>query len=247
MKTPTMKTPTMLAQLCAFAVLAAPLGLLGSENEALATQLGLTRFAEPVYPEVARLDGFSAGHVTLAVSHNARGEPLDILVLEATHPRMAEAAVHAVREWRFAPGDSPADLAPHTMKIGFKMHGVVVFPFGKNHVGDPTADSRAIKLAEPVKVPRVQSLAQQPKALVQPMPAYPAKLVTREVEGTAAVRFYVDEEGRVRLPELIDATTPEFAEAALAAVAQWRYEPPQKDGRRIVASDLWTFKFAANN
>jgi hypothetical protein len=33
----------------------------------------------------------------------------------------------------------------------------------------------------------------------------------------------------------------------LAAVAQWRYEPPQAGGRRIVATDLWTFKFAANN
>ena len=242
-----MKTPNLLAQLCAFAVLAAPLGLLGTENEALAAQLGLTRFVEPVYPDAARLDGFATGHVTVAVSHNARGEPLDILVIEATHPKMAEAAVNAVREWRFTPSDNPADLAAHAMKIGFKMQGVVVFPFGKNHAEDLSADSRAIKLAEPVKVPRVQALAQQPKALVQPMPAYPAKLATREIEGTAAVRFYVDEEGRVRLPELIEATTPEFAEAALAAVAQWRYEPPQKDGRRIVASDLWTFKFAANN
>lgn len=242
-----MKTPTMLAQLCAFAVLAAPLALSGADNAGLAAQLGLTRFVEPEFPDAARLDGFATGHVTVAVSHNARGEPIDILVLVATHPKMAEAAVNAVREWRFTPGDNPADLAPHTMRIGFKMQGVVVFPFGKNHVEDPEGDTRFIKLSEPVKVPRVQALARKPRALVQPMPAYPAALAPRQVEGTAAVRFYVDEEGRVRLPELIEATTPEFAEAALAAVAQWRYEPPQAGGRRIVATDHWTFKFAANN
>lgn len=242
-----MKTPTMLAQLCAFAVLVAPLALRGADNANLAAQLGLTRFAEPVFPDAARLDGFSTGHVTVAVKHNAQGEPTDILVIAATHPKMAEAAVEAVREWRFTPTDDPADLAAHTMRIGFKMQGVVVFPFGKNHVEDPEAQARFIKLSEPVKVPRVQALARPPKALVQPMPQYPAALAPRQVEGTAAVRFYVDEEGRVRLPELIEATTPEFAEAALAAVAQWRYEPPQEGGRRIVATDLWTFKFAANN
>ena len=61
------------------------------------------------------------------------------------------------------------------------------------------------------------------------------------------MRFYVDEDGRVRLPEVIQATEPEFAEAALAAVKQWRYEPPQLGGRRVIACDNWNFKFAANN
>ena len=45
----------------------------------------------------------------------------------------------------------------------------------------------------------------------------------------------------------IEASTPEFGEAALAAVAQWRYEPPQQGGRTIVASDNWAFQFKANN
>jgi len=243
-----MKTQTMLAQLCALAVLVAPLGLSGADNADLAAQLGLSRYVEPVFPDAARLDGFSAGHVTVAVKHNARGEPIDMLVLAATHPTMAEAALRAVREWRFTPSSNPADLVTHTMRIGFRMQGVVVFPFGKNLAEDMVeAATGSSRLRESVTVPRVQALVRKPKALEQPMPKYPAALAPRQVEGTAAVRFYVDQDGRVRLPELIEATSPEFAEAALAAVAQWRYEPPQEGGRRIVATDLWTFKFAANN
>lgn len=242
-----MKTPTMLAQLCAVAVLAAPLALFGEANEGLVAQLGLTRFVEPVFPDAARLDGLATGHVTLAISRDAQGVPSDVLVLAATHPTMADAAVAAVREWRFTPSDNPADLAARTVRIGFKLRGVVYFPFGKNHVVEPETEVSVLDLSQPVKVPRVQSLAQRPKALAQPMPDYPAALRSRSLEGTATVRFYVDEEGRVRLPELIEATSPEFAEAALAAVARWRYEPPQEGGRRIVASDNWTFKFAANN
>jgi TonB family protein len=242
-----MNTSTRLALLGAVAVLAAPLGLLGAENEELVAQLGLTSYAEPAFPDAARLDGFAVGHVTVAVGRNARGEPVDILVLSATHPQMASNAVDAVRQWRFTPSNDPADLKTRTLRIDFRTHGVVVFPFGKNPMEETDIGNRAAKLRDSAKVPHVQSLAQKPKALVQPMPAYPAALVSRKVEGTAAVRFYVDEDGRVRLPELIDATTPEFAEAALAAVAQWRYEPPQVGGRTIIASDNWVFQFKANN
>jgi TonB family protein len=242
-----MNTSTRLALLGAVAVLAAPLALLGAENEGLVAQLGLTSYAEPAFPDTARLDGFATGHVTVALSRNAQGETVDILVLSATHPQMADNAVNAVRQWRFSPSNNPADLAPHVVRIDFRTHGVVVFPYGKNPVEERDIGKPATKLSETAKVPSFQSLAQQPKALVQPMPAYPASLVSRKIEGTAAVRFYVDEDGRVRLPELIEATTPEFAEAALAAVAQWRFEPPQVGGRTIIASSNWQFQFKANN
>ena len=242
-----MKTPTLVARLLAVAVLVAPPALLGSLNEETIKQLGLTRFVEPLFPECILYDGLAAGHVALAVSRNPQGEPVDILVLEATHPKMAEAAVEAVRNWRFAPSNNPADLVTRTLRLSFRMQGIVVFPFGKDMHRAAEEDYRDRPVTEPVAVPSLQALPQSPKALVQPMPAYPLALLPRKVAGTAVVRFYVDEDGRVRLPEVIQATEPEFAEAALAAVKQWRYEPPQLGGRRVIACDNWNFKFAANN
>ena len=61
------------------------------------------------------------------------------------------------------------------------------------------------------------------------------------------MKFYVDGEGRVRLPQVLAASTPEFGEAAKAAVSQWRYEPLSERGRPIVATDQWEFQFKANN
>jgi TonB family protein len=240
-------TPPLVARLCAAVVLIAPLSLLGTTNQETFKQLGLTRFAEPVFPEVVKFDGVAEGHVTIALSRNAAGKPADILVLEATHPGLAEAAVEAVRMWRFQPSNTPDDLKSRTLRIGFKLQGIVVFPFGKDPAQAAQSETGGFRLTEPVKVPQMQALAQAPKALTQPMPAYPATLRARAVDGTVAVRFYVDEDGRVRLPEVIEATTPEFADAALAAVSQWRYEPPQDGGRRIVASEHWQFQFKANN
>lgn len=239
-----MNTPTLFARPCAAVVLIlAPLSLFGAIDDELIRELKLTKYVEPAFPSMARLSGLAEGHVALAISRTRDGMPADILVLQATDPALGIAAAEAAREWRFQPTNDPAELAARTVRIGFRLSGVVIYPFGKQHAQEAQAAVNEQKLREPVRVPRVQSLA---RPLTQPMPAYPAALRSRAIEGTAAVRFYVDEEGRVRLPEVIEATTPEFAEAALAAVAQWRYEPPLAGGRRVVASDHWAFQFQAN-
>ena len=237
------------ARLCAVAVLIAPLSLLGAdkENESSVRILGLVRMVQPVFPDAALADGLAEGHVTLAISRTPGGQPGDVLVLDATHTRMAEAAVEAVREWRFQPTTNPADLEPRVVRIGFRLQGIVVFPMGKDTTRLPERNTTPLALTQPVSVPRVQNLSATPRMLAKPMPAYPAALRDRPIEGTAAVKFYVDEEGRVRLPQVVEATTPEFGEAAKAAVSQWRYEPLSEGGRPVVATDQWQFQFKATN
>lgn len=243
-----MKTPTTLwAQICATAVLAAPLALFGTLNEDTVNNLHLTKYTEPAFPTSARAEGIPDGIVTLAISRDMEGVPGDILVIDTTDSRFAEAAVEAVRQWRFtavAPGEA---LAPVLVRIGFRLAGVVyVTAQNKSKVG-LFSDTMVRKLREPVRIPELQSLNATSKAINQPMPAYPATLAGKAVKGTARVYFYVDQDGRVRMPQVSEATEPEFATAALAAVAQWRYEPPRKGAQRIVAAENWAFSFAANN
>ena len=243
-----MHTPTWSVRLCAAVVLIlAPLSLFGAMNDEIARQLKLTKYVEPVFPDIARLSGLGEGHVALAISRTPDGMPADVLVLKATDPVLGAAAVDAARQWRFEPTRDPAELGARTVRIGFKLSGVVIYPFGKRHIDEVLGAVDEAKLREPIGVPQLQSLQQAPKALAQAMPNYPAALRAKPIEGQAKVRFFVDEEGRVRLPEVIEATTPEFGDAAIAAVSQWRYEPPLHGGRRVVASDNWAFQFRANN
>lgn len=242
-----MNTPTLFMRLrAAAALIMAPLSLFGATNDELIRELKLTKYVEPEFPGMARLSGLAEGQVALAISRTPDGMPADVLVLQASDPTLGVAAAEAARKWRFQPTTDPAELAARTVRIGFRLNGVVIYPFGKQPAQEALAAMNEQTLREPVRVPRLQSLAKAPRALTQPMPAYPAALQSRAVEGTAAVRFYVDEEGRVRLPEIIEASTPEFADATLAAVAHWRYEPPLDGGRRIVASDHWAFQFKAS-
>jgi len=55
----------------------------------------------PVYPPEARQQGIE-GIVILAVTVDTNGEPADIQVLKG-HPLLNDAAIEAVRQWRYIP------------------------------------------------------------------------------------------------------------------------------------------------
>ena len=242
-----MNTSTGCLRLAAVAALLAQLVLGGALNEASVSQLKLTRYTEPVFPASARMEGIPDGLVTLAIGRDAAGVPGDILVIDSTDRRFTEAALEAVRTWRFAPSAAGVEPAAELVRIGFRATGIVYISAHSQNKAGLLADYVAQKLREPVRIPELQSLPAAPKAIRQPMPAYPAALTGQGMTGRAEVRFYVDEEGRVRLPQIIEATNPEFAVAALAAVAEWRYEPPRIGARRIVVCENWSFSFGEGN
>ena len=101
--------------------------------------------------------------------------------------------------------------------------------------------------AETVRFPTFDSLDAQPKAIEQPMPVFPQALRGRVNSGTVTVTFYVDEAGHARAAVVTEATSPEFAEAALAAVGQWRYEAPRQNGRPVIAVENWNFRFGGGS
>jgi TonB family protein len=69
-----------------------------------------------------------------------------------------------------------------------------------------------------------------PAPFICPAPAYPAAATGI---GNATVAFTVTATGTVTNATLKDATSPEFGEAALKAVSQWRFLPRIKDGQPV--------------
>ena len=69
-----------------------------------------------------------------------------------------------------------------------------------------------------------------PRARLQPAPVYPLELRKSGVEGTVVVEFLVDETGNVYHAVILSATTAGFEEAALRAVAKWKFEPGRRGG-----------------
>lgn len=77
------------------------------------------------------------------------------------------------------------------------------------------------------------TLDRNPNARVQSAPQYPYAARANGAEGEVMVEFVVDEHGRVSGARVVRSTDPIFDEAALRAVAKWRFEPGTVAGRPV--------------
>ncbi len=114
----------------------------------------------------------------------------------------------------------------------------------------PASAPDPVPLETPTPVPAAESISAPPPApdepvdettvdqapvpLSRPSPAYPAWAQRRGIEGSVLVRFTVDVQGQVQ-DITVEESTPGtvFADAAVEAVRQWRFEPGRKDGRPV--------------
>lgn len=241
-------TPSPRSVLVLCAALLAPLGSVyasDAANQKAADQLSLIKFALPEYPAYLQQIGLTEGTVAMAIERNAAGEVADVLVLESTHYRFSDAATEATKVWRFAPlpeGVPAISTQIPIVRIQFAMDSLTSVLMPTIYVGRPEMPVRP----DQIKVVTFAELDRPPAAKVQPMPQFPASLVNRGTTGTASVSFFVDESGKARIPVVTAADAPEFAEAALNAVRQWRFDAPRKGGKKVTALETWTFDFGTS-
>ncbi len=72
-----------------------------------------------------------------------------------------------------------------------------------------------------------------PRALAQASPVYPYAAKQAGRSGQVTVEFWVDGRGNVHDPRAVSATSAEFEDPALRAVAKWRFEPGRVGGRVV--------------
>lgn len=95
----------------------------------------------------------------------------------------------------------------------------------------------------PMAAPSVVS-ANELTALVSIPPQYPPAARLRRVEGYVELEFTIGADGQVSDPEVLHAEPAEvFEQAALAAIARWRFEPERRDGRPVPIRASYRFSF----
>jgi periplasmic protein TonB len=143
--------------------------------------------------------------------------PIATAPVEAAPP--TENAV-PVADAALAPVDMPA---PQTAQVGIVERGA-------------TQSSTLPGL--PIGIDDNWYLARQvdkhPKAIGEIKPTYPEHAKLRNIEGTLKLMLKIDELGRVRSAEVVEAIPPGvFDEAALAVFREARFQPAIKDGRAV--------------
>jgi TonB family protein len=181
----------------------------------------------------------------VAINVDQDGRLMDCLVTGYSRKEFADTAVAALKAWRFDPSrvNGVPWASVQEVHFDFSRTGVVVSLSGFDLLTnqfDEIAKGRFV-----YRTRTLRELDRIPTPVHVVSPVSPG-LSPGEKKRTVVVEFYIDEEGRVRLPSVsrADAGTS-YAACALDAVKQWRFESPLYRGRPTLALVRQEFNFVA--
>lgn len=193
-----------------------------------------------VYPPMMLYNAIYSGEVSVVISVDENGVLTDYLVTGYTDQAFAAAAAIALKRWNYKPArvmgrarSSRADVL-----FQFKDQGVIV----QNFPG--ALEQRALAgymqgryVYEPCKLRELDRIP-TPVHVVRP------GIKTDGNNHSITVEFYIDEEGKVRMPAVArESADDAYAAAAVSAVEQWRFEPPLRKGKPVLVYAQQEFTF----
>jgi TonB family protein len=174
----------------------------------------LRDWVQPAYPPAARsakLEG--KVHVEFVVE--ADGTVSRESVVKSTDERFDDAALTAVRQWKFKPAVENGTLVASAMRVD------VVFQLAQ-------LNQKSVPLSPPETL-RPQPLPEIPaKEKGSIDPEYPAELEASKIPGEVHLEFAVDDTGQVEHPRVLWATHPAFVETSLRAIRRAEFTPARQ-------------------
>ena len=171
------------------------------------------------------------------------GNSYDFILLEATHPLFGAKALEALRKWKVTPPIIDGQPCPtrHLITVEFAQQEPVIFdrPIGETDGRDERSQNRSFYY----RVCGLGDLDQLPRRIETIVPVLPEDVSADAASGTVRMLFFIDKDGRVRAPEVLFSSSDVIADAAIAAVSDWRFEPPLKNGNPVVVEAVQTIRF----
>lgn len=200
-------------------------------------------FIKVQFPGRAVYDGVATGRATVGVMLDQAGKPVDFLVIRYTRDYFGAALLEEAhrREYSAKTVDHAAIPASFVFTYLFEP------PEGLTSISNFEAGSRRSetvqggpKLAyEPHREADLDGGQLELKQIA--IPVLPSRYGKQPVR--ALVSFYVDEQGKVRLPNVESALVPELAVAAVSALQQWTFKPPVLKGQPVLVHALRVLTF----
>ncbi len=198
--------------------------LAANHLELLTEGAGLPRpfiLVQPVYPRDRLLAGES-GKVTAEFTVNKDGQTEDIIFADPAGTDWQAAMRAAIESWAFEPARGEPNASPIRLRVTHEFAPA-----------DVPAEGRLVERLRPggEGIPGAAGLDQKLKPLWRGFPVYPKSFTSERPAGKATIEFVIDRGGRARAIRIMDATADEFGWAAAAAITQWVFEPPQRNGQ----------------
>jgi TonB family protein len=205
--------------------------------------LSIEQKAPAAFPPWLLMRGLHSGKVRLVISVNAEGRLVDQLVVAYTHEGFVKPVLEAVKEWSFEP--AKVDGVPRSSRVDLHFEfksdlNVTVNTADMNVMQDILLERYEYKPHSLKELDRIPT----PSFVVNPV--FPPRGLVPGSHRVVTVEFYIDEEGRVRIPAVPrEAANDEFAAASVAAVEKWKFEPPMRHGQPVLVLARQEFRFEA--
>lgn len=186
----------------------------------------------PIYPFELLRDGVKT-KIQCALIVDPRGRVARVDFPKPSPPPAFAQSIRAMFDaWRFKPAkkDGQPCFALLSREEDFHPRGTGTVPVTESalHI------LKELKRKEPRIVP-LGELDEVPRPIGRRRPVYPEALSAKGIEGEAVIEFFIDKEGDAQLPRIVSSTEEEFGHAAAQAVSTWRFEPPRKNGKPVIA------------
>lgn len=162
-----------------------------------------TRDVRPVYPPLA-MQARVSGLVLVEAQIGTNGAVEDARILKSV-PLLDQAALDAVRQWRFTP--TLLNGRPVPVIVTLTVRFVLDSP-------DEVSDT-------------VRNTGQGPLVVKEVKPLYPLEALRSGAEGTVEVEITIGTDGKVQDSRIL-RSVPMLDEAALDAARQWEFVPPPR-------------------
>jgi TonB family protein len=183
-----------------------------ADRKALRKTVRLIKSERPLYPQVARRQGWE-GTVVLRINIDPGGNVEDIATQKSTgYDALDESAAQSVKTWRFDPAKDGE----------FPVSSVVDLPIRFN------LDEYGIQASRPEPEPEPEPvLEKKPARLVKSeRPDYPQTARQQGWEGTVMLRITVGTGGDVENVKIQESSGfPELDESAAQSVKAWQFDP----------------------
>lgn len=193
-----------------------------------------------VYPSTMIYDGVDSGEVRAAISVDSDGNLKDCLITAYTMPEFADVVLAALKRWRYRPAKANGvpTASRSDLLFEFRNKGVVVQTLPGAMVRRAFFDAldghyqyRPSQLRDLDRIPT-------PVHVVAPVAN------SDDQFHSVTVEFYIDEQGSVRMAAVPRESAGDvYAAAAVAAVEQWRFEPPLRKGKPVLVLVEQEFNF----
>jgi periplasmic protein TonB len=94
----------------------------------------------------------------------------------------------------------------------------------------------------PARIVELSPAAAEGSVVRRVEPEYPEQALTQHVQGPVLLDVHIDEEGAVQEIKVVSGD-PRLADAAIAAVRQWRFKPQTVNGHAVEMETKITLKF----